>query len=52
VSSLLSPLNPVLTAYDECGTCTDKNAVCIQASNQTTCWCRAGYDNKNGKCGL
>jgi hypothetical protein len=48
----LSPLDEKLPAnYTECGTCKDENAVCISATGQRTCWCRAGYEKRGDKCG-
>ncbi|CAF0949210.1 unnamed protein product [Adineta ricciae] len=48
--SALSPLNTVQSNYAECGVCEDKNAVCIRAATQTTCWCQAGYKKENNRC--
>ena len=50
--SALSPLNTVQSNYAECGVCEDKNAVCIRAATQTTCWCQAGYKKENNRCGM
>jgi len=48
---LLSPLDSNQTSYSECGYCADKNAACIKAGKQTTCWCRAGYNKSGNQCG-
>lgn len=50
--SSLSPLNTVQSNYAECGVCNDKNAACIHAATQTTCWCQAGYKKENNQCGM
>ncbi len=47
----LSP-SPSPLSYDECGKCQDSNAICVHVSNQTTCWCLAGFTRINDKtCG-
>ncbi|CAF3513440.1 unnamed protein product [Rotaria socialis] len=50
VSSLLSPLETLVSNYGECGSCADDNAVCAKAADETTCWCRVSYEKKNNNC--
>ncbi len=50
-SPLFSPLNEPQTNYVPCALCDDRNAACIQAAQETTCWCRAGYRKENDRCG-
>lgn len=52
VSSLLSPLDQDVSNYGECGGCQDQNAACITAGDETTCWCRSGYQKRSNKCGM
>ncbi|CAF0941777.1 unnamed protein product [Adineta steineri] len=36
---------------NQCGTCSDENALCVLVGNQTTCWCQAGFEKNNeNKC--
>ena len=47
----LSPSKAELP-YDQCGRCQDPNALCVSV-NQTTCWCRSGFDKtSDNKCGM
>ena len=48
---LLSPGIFQASDYRSCGYCPDDNAACIRAANQTTCWCRAGYEKFGDRCG-
>ncbi|CAM4777103.1 unnamed protein product [Rotaria magnacalcarata] len=50
VSSLLSPLETVVSNYGECGSCAADNAVCAKAADETTCWCRVSYEKNNNNC--
>lgn len=50
-SSLLSPINSILSTYPPCGSCNADNAACISVAGKRTCWCRAGYFKNGDKCG-
>ncbi|CAF4961111.1 unnamed protein product, partial [Rotaria sp. Silwood1] len=49
-STLLSPLDSLISNYSTCGVCEDINALCIKAADQITCWCRFGYIKQNNQC--
>jgi hypothetical protein len=50
-NTLLSPGVFQASNYRPCGYCADDNAACVRAANQTTCWCRAGYEKFGDRCG-
>ena len=50
-TQLLSPVNaPPLNNNATCVYCGDDNAVCVNISDQGSCWCRAGYDKISDQC--